>query len=78
VLNSGSYTPDAEDFEQTWLAVPLPRDLFPQSGPDHTPVARLEPGTWYLAVAPFHEGLLVEVNGVRGVLYDLDGIQRGE
>lgn len=70
--------PQAADFAQFWLAVPEARPLLPLGGLDKTPVATLVPGTWYLAVEPAGDGLVVEVDGVRGVLWDTSGIQRGE
>ncbi|MDI2128544.1 hypothetical protein [Yinghuangia seranimata] len=68
----------AAEFEQFWLAVPEERPLLPQGGLDKTPVATLVPGTWYLAVEPAGDGLVVEVEGKRGVLWNTAGIQRGE
>ncbi|MGW0660527.1 hypothetical protein [Streptodolium elevatio] len=68
----------AADFAQFWLAVPEERPLLPVGGLDKTPVATLVPGSWYLAVEPAGDGLVVEVDGVRGVLWDTSGIQRGE
>ncbi|WP_436790236.1 hypothetical protein [Yinghuangia sp. YIM S10712] len=71
--------PQAEpEFAQFWLAVPEPRPLAPVGGLDKTPVATLVPGTWYLAVDAAGDGFVVEVDGVRGVLQDASGIQRGE
>jgi len=70
-------TPGAE-FAQYWFAVPEARPLAPTEGLDKTPVATLETGQWYLAVAPHPGGVLVEADGVRGVLGDVSGIQRGE
>lgn len=68
----------APEFAQFWLAVPEERPLLPLGGLDKTPVATLVPGSWYLAVAPSGDGLVVEVDGVRGVLWNTSGIQRGE
>ncbi|WP_436772883.1 hypothetical protein [Yinghuangia sp. YIM S09857] len=68
----------AAEFAQFWLAVPEERPLLPVGGLDKTPVATLVPGSWYLAVEPAGDGLIVEVDGVRGVLWDTSGIQRGE
>ncbi|NUU20221.1 MAG: hypothetical protein HOV68_01710, partial [Streptomycetaceae bacterium] len=67
-----------EDFAQFWLAVPEERPLLPLGGLDKTPVATLTPGNWYLAVEPAGDGLVVEVEGTRGVLWNTSGIQRGE
>ncbi|MYV99382.1 hypothetical protein [Streptomyces sp. SID3343] len=69
---------DAQEFAQFWFAVPEARALAPSEGLDKTPVATLETGQWYLAVAPHPGGVLVEADGVRGVLSDVSGIQRGE
>lgn len=69
--------PPAE-FEQFWLAVPEERPLLPVGGLDKTPVATLVTGNWYLAVDAAGDGLVVEVDGVRGVLWNTAGIQRGE
>ena len=66
------------EFAQYWFAVPEARTLAPTEGLDKTPVATLETGQWYLAVAPHPGGVLVEADGVRGVLGDVSGIQRGE
>ncbi|MCF2532756.1 hypothetical protein [Yinghuangia soli] len=68
----------AAEFAQFWLAVPEERPLLPLGGLDKTPVATLVPGSWYLAVEPAGDGLVVEVDGVRGVLWNTSGIQRGE
>ncbi|UGQ14016.1 hypothetical protein LO772_10675 [Yinghuangia sp. ASG 101] len=70
--------PAEPEFAQFWLAVPEPRPLAPLGGLDKTPVATLTPGTWYLAVEPAGDGFVVETDGVRGVLQDTSGIQRGE
>jgi hypothetical protein len=70
--------PAATEFAQFWLAVPEPRPLTPVQGLDKTPVATLTPGNWYLAVDAAGDGFVVEVDGVRGVLQDASGIQRGE
>lgn len=67
-----------EEFAQYWFAVPQARPLAPTEGLDKTPVGTLETGQWYLAVAPHPGGVLVEADGVRGVLGDVSGIQRGE
>ncbi|WP_406281842.1 hypothetical protein [Embleya sp. NBC_00896] len=69
---------DAPEFAQFWFAVPEARPLAPTEGLSKEPVATLETGQWYLAVAPHQDGVLVEVDGVRGVLSNLSGIQRGE
>ncbi|WP_406298734.1 hypothetical protein OG948_25760 [Embleya sp. NBC_00888] len=69
---------DAREFAQFWFAVPEARPLAPTEGLSKTPVATLQTGQWYLAVAPHPGGVLVEVDGVRGVLGDVSGIQRGE
>lgn len=68
----------AGEFEQFWLAVPEARPLLPVGGLDKTPVATLVPGTWYLAVEAAGDGLVVEADGTRGVLWNTAGIQRGE
>jgi hypothetical protein len=68
----------AQEFAQFWFAVPEARALAPSEGLDKTPVATLETGQWYLAVAPHPGGVLVEADGVRGVLSNVSGIQRGE
>lgn len=75
---AGPAEPAEPEFEQFWLAVPEPRPLAPLGGLDKTPVATLTPGTWYLAVEPSGDGFVVETDGVRGILQDTSGIQRGE
>ncbi|MFF7242713.1 hypothetical protein ACFZBU_02320 [Embleya sp. NPDC008237] len=69
---------DAQEFAQFWFAVPEARPLAPAEGLSKEPVATLQTGQWYLAVAPHPGGVLVEADGVRGVLSDVSGIQRGE
>ncbi|MFE2945957.1 hypothetical protein ACFXHK_02820 [Embleya sp. NPDC059267] len=68
----------APEFAQFWFAVPEARTLAPAEGLSKEPVATLQTGQWYLAVAPHPGGVLVEVDGVRGVLSHVSGIQRGE
>ncbi|GCE02143.1 hypothetical protein [Embleya hyalina] len=70
--------PQPPEFAQFWFAVPEARPLAPTEGLSKTPVATLRTGQWYLAVAPHPGGVLVEADGVRGVLSDVSGIQRGE
>ncbi|OPC80812.1 hypothetical protein B4N89_07475 [Embleya scabrispora] len=66
------------EFAQFWFAVPEARPLAPTEGLSKEPVATLRTGQWYLAVAPHPGGVLVDADGVRGVLSDVSGIQRGE
>ncbi|MGC0416620.1 hypothetical protein [Embleya sp. AB8] len=70
--------PNPPEFAQFWFAVPEARPLAPTEGLSKEPVATLQTGQWYLAVAPHPGGVLVEADGVRGVLSDVSGIQRGE
>ncbi|MYS85718.1 hypothetical protein [Embleya scabrispora] len=74
----GQPAPATQEFAQYWFAVPEARPLAPTEGLSKEPVATLQTGQWYLAVAPHPGGVLVEVDGVRGVLSDVSGIQRGE
>ncbi|MYV99383.1 hypothetical protein [Streptomyces sp. SID3343] len=73
---SGQST-DPGTFEQYWLAVPEPRALQPA---DHAgdAIATLHPGVWYLAVGRQDDGIVIDIDGLQGVLRDLTGIQRGE
>ncbi|WP_406281845.1 hypothetical protein [Embleya sp. NBC_00896] len=68
---------DPGTFEQYWLAVPEQRALQPS---DHIgdAVATLHPGVWYLAVGVADDGIVIDIDGLQGVLRDLTGIQRGE
>ncbi|MFE5327768.1 hypothetical protein ACFRCG_15430 [Embleya sp. NPDC056575] len=75
VAETGAQPPE---FAQFWFAVPEARPLAPTEGLSKEPVATLRTGQWYLAVAPHPGGVLVEADGVRGVLSDVSGIQRGE
>jgi hypothetical protein len=69
--------PPAADFAAFWFAVPVPRPLYPEDG-SSTPVAELNPGTWYLAVDQRGPALVAQTqDGRRGVLQDTSGIQRG-
>ncbi|MGC0416621.1 hypothetical protein [Embleya sp. AB8] len=68
---------DPGTFEQYWLAVPEPRPLYPLDRPGDS-VATLHPGIWYLAVGARDGGIVIDIDGLQGVLADLTGIQRGE
>ncbi|MET7304165.1 hypothetical protein [Embleya sp. NPDC005575] len=68
---------DPGTFEQYWLAVPEPRPLHPLDHPGDA-VATLHPGVWYLAVGVRDGGIVIDIDGLQGVLADLTGIQRGE
>ncbi|MFE2325297.1 hypothetical protein ACFXD5_15480 [Streptomyces sp. NPDC059385] len=60
-----------------WMAVPNPTVLMPEDG-GPTPVAKLAPNTWYLAVEWRGSKLLVQTqDGTQGLLHDTLGIQRG-
>ncbi|GAA2805070.1 hypothetical protein RMN57_12685 [Kitasatospora sp. CM 4170] len=63
-------------FTPFWFAVPCQRAL---QGEDGGPSGvELAPGSWYLAVAEVAGGLLVQTEeGLRGVLEETVGIQRG-
>ncbi len=65
-------------FEPYWFAVPVARPLM---GVDDstTAVAELAPGTWYLAVGGRGDAILAQAaDGMRGLLLDTTGIQRGD
>ncbi|MBT2507767.1 caspase family protein [Streptomyces sp. ISL-98] len=65
------------DFTLFWFAVPEPQQLLSEDG-SLTPVAELVPGTWYLAVEQRGNAILAQTqDGLRGLLLDTDGIQRG-
>ncbi|HSA50894.1 MAG TPA: protein kinase [Yinghuangia sp.] len=76
--NGGAVSDGA--FRSHWFAVPEQRPVHsPETGLEAT---MLNPGKWYLAVDKVHDGsggdgLLVEVDGVRGVLWDIRDIQHG-
>ncbi|MFI6978933.1 hypothetical protein ACIBSV_10075, partial [Embleya sp. NPDC050154] len=56
-----------------WFAVPSVRPVSdPATGREN---GLLEPGDWFLAVAWHGSGFLVEVDGTRSVLADIDRIQ---
>ncbi|WP_436772884.1 hypothetical protein [Yinghuangia sp. YIM S09857] len=61
-------------FQPYWFSVPDQRQLV--DGQTNAPAGSLNPGVWYLAVAQHGQGLLVEVDGVRGVLWNVSGIQK--
>ncbi|MFI6379468.1 caspase domain-containing protein [Streptomyces sp. NPDC050658] len=64
-------------FLMFWFAVPVRRPLMSDSGVLEE-VGELVPGTWYLAVERRGEGLLAQTDeGLRGILLDTSGIQRG-
>lgn len=69
---------DPGTFEQYWLAVPQPRDLRPFDDDGREAVATLHPGVWYLAVGRHGDAIVIDIDGLQGVLRDLTGIQRGE
>ncbi|UGQ14017.1 hypothetical protein LO772_10680 [Yinghuangia sp. ASG 101] len=64
----------AADFQPYWFSVPDQRPLVDAT--TNAPAGSLNPGVWYLAVAQHGQGLLVEVDGVRGVLWNVSGIQK--
>lgn len=68
--------PTAADpsFQPYWFSVPDQRQLV--DAQTNAPTGSLNPGVWYLAVAQHGQGLLVEVDGVRGVLWNVAGIQK--
>jgi hypothetical protein len=69
--------PPAAEFAAFWFAVPVTRPLYPEDG-SSTPIAELNPGTWYLAVDQRGPALVAQTqDGRRGVLQDTNGIQRG-
>jgi hypothetical protein len=69
--------PPAAEFAAFWFAVPATRPLYPEDG-SSTPIAELNPGTWYLAVDQRGPALVAQTqDGRRGVLQDTNGIQRG-
>ena len=78
VLAPGDVSTEGGTFEQYWLAVPQPRDLKPFDDEGADAVATLHPGIWYLAVGRHGDGLVIDIDGLQGVLRDLTGIQRGE
>ncbi|MGW7328630.1 hypothetical protein ACWGIU_08515 [Streptomyces sp. NPDC054840] len=60
-----------------WMAVPNPTVLMPEDG-GPTPVAKLAPNNWYLAVEWRGSKLVVQTQDAkRGLLHDTYGIQRG-
>ncbi|MGA4544711.1 hypothetical protein ACPA54_32435 [Uniformispora flossi] len=61
-------------FQPYWFSVPEQRQLVDAN--TNAPTGSLNPGVWYLAVAQHGQGLLVEVDGVRGVLWNVQGIQK--
>ncbi|MEU8133667.1 hypothetical protein [Streptodolium elevatio] len=61
-------------FQPYWFSVPDQRQLV--DAQTNAPAGSLNPGVWYLAVAQHGQGLLVEVDGVRGVLWNVSGIQK--
>ncbi|MFE3196977.1 hypothetical protein [Embleya sp. NPDC059237] len=75
--DSATDSGDPGTFEQYWLAVPEPRTLRPLDVSGDAP-ATLLPGVWYLAVGVRDDGIVIDLDGVQGVLTDLTGIQRGE
>ncbi|MFI1378326.1 hypothetical protein [Embleya sp. NPDC020886] len=68
---------DPGTFEQYWLAVPEPRPLHPLDHAGDAP-ATLHPGVWYLAVGVRDGGVVIDLDGLQGLLTDLTGVQRGE
>lgn len=64
----------ADAFQPYWFSVPEQRQLVDAN--TNAPTGSLNPGVWYLAVAQHGQGLLVEVDGVRGVLWNVQGIQK--
>jgi serine/threonine protein kinase len=65
------------DFSPFWFAVPVTRPLYAEDG-SPTPMAKLAPGTWYLAVEQRGQALVAQTqDGRRGILRDTSGIQRG-
>ncbi|WTW97627.1 hypothetical protein OG216_31695 [Streptomycetaceae bacterium NBC_01309] len=68
--------PSAADpsFQPYWFSVPDQRQLV--DAQTNAPAGSLNPGVWYLAVQQHGQGLLVEVDGVRGVLWNVSGIQK--
>ncbi|MFE3587063.1 hypothetical protein ACFXOY_05995 [Streptomyces niveus] len=65
-------------FEPYWFAVPVARPLM---GVDDstTAIPELAPGTWYLAVGGREDAILAQASdGMRGLLLDTTGIQRGD
>ncbi|MBO1420097.1 caspase domain-containing protein [Streptomyces sp. FH025] len=73
----GESPPEGEEgFEPYWFAVPVPRQLLSLEGAME-PVARLAPGSWYLAVAKRGDALVVQLpTGTRGLLRETAGIER--
>ncbi|MCF2532757.1 DUF5336 domain-containing protein [Yinghuangia soli] len=61
-------------FQPYWFSVPDQRQLVDAN--TNAPTASLNPGVWYLAVANHGQGIMVEVDGVRGVLWNVTGIQK--
>lgn len=69
-------SPD-KDFESFWFAVPVARSLVGEDG-SLAAVAELASGTWYLAVERRGDALVAQTSdGLRGLLLDTTGIQRG-
>lgn len=61
-------------FQPFWFSVPDSRPMLDEHTNQEKGV--LNTGVWYLAVAEHPNGLLVEVDNVRGVLQNTIGIQR--
>ncbi len=70
----GAAAPAGGEFQPYWFSVPDQRPLVDAT--TNAPAGSLNPGVWYLAVAQHGQGLLVEVDGVRGVLWNISGIQK--
>ncbi|GFE15613.1 hypothetical protein Sgleb_36600 [Streptomyces glebosus] len=76
LANALAASPD-RGVQPFWFAVPATRPLMGQDG-SLEPVGELVPGTWYLAVEQRGKALVVQTqDGRRGLLLDVDGIQRG-
>lgn len=70
-------TPDAV-FAPFWFAVPVARPLMGEDG-SLSPIAGLAPGIWYLAVGKRGDALVAQsADGLRGLLLDTTGIERGD
>ncbi|MFJ8738191.1 hypothetical protein ACIRL2_02350 [Embleya sp. NPDC127516] len=66
--------PGGAPFQPFWFSVPDSRPMLDEHTNQEKGV--LNTGVWYLAVAEHPNGLLVEVDNVRGVLQNTIGIQR--
>ncbi|MFI1578911.1 hypothetical protein ACWGR4_24375 [Embleya sp. NPDC055664] len=66
--------PGGAPFQPFWFSVPDSRPMLDEHTNQEKGV--LNTGVWYLAVAEHPNGLLVEVDNVRGVLQNTMGIQR--